>query len=240
MKKILIGLGAAFVACVSLSQTMGIQSYEGHCNVDGSHISEGPANEDLRKYRTGLRCDLMAISNFDSVGKHILVNFANKNSNLTPSIGFAGFVDPKDNVMSVDRIYYGASKFEANEGGCKFFKKGKAISEVVCGGYFVIDNKKTVGVVSFSVTQKSNALIGKLGDWYGYGKGTEGDEIFLTKEICLSPSGVPLDKLNKMYRYVNGREIDNGCYAVERAAITGLWYGTKTKISYNTKDFVFN
>lgn len=240
MKKILICFWAVFTTCICFSQVMGVQSYEGRCNLEGSHISEGPVSEDLSKYRTALRCDLMSISNFDSVGKHILIHFANKNSNIAPALGFAGYVEPKDSFMSVDRIYYGASKFEASEGGCKFFKKGNALTEVVCGGYFVIDSKKTVGVVSFSITKKSSEKIGITGAWYGYGKGAEGDEVFLTKDACLSPSGLPLDKMKKMYLYVNGREIDSGCFGVDNALIVGIWYGTKTKVTYSTKDFIFN
>lgn len=218
----------------------GSQSYEGHCTLKQSYISEGPENEDLSKFRTPFRCDLMSISNFDSVGKHIIIHFANKNSNLTPAIGFAGFVDPKEGVMSVDRIYYGDSKFEANESACKFFNKRKALADVFCGGYFLIDNKKTVGIISFSITKKISGTIGKAGTWYGYGKGTEGDEIFLTKDKCLSPSGLLLDKMNKMYRYVNGKEIDNGCYGLDANAVIGAWYGTKTKIKYSMSKFIFN
>ena len=48
-----------------------------------------------------------------------------------------------------------------------------------------------------------------------------------------------MDKLKKMYKFIGGKEVDNGCYGMDTSKVKGVWVLTKTEVSYPKSLFTF-
>jgi hypothetical protein len=240
MTKLIINFSLLFLLIGRVySQPTDIKSYQGSCG-DISYVTEGTMSEDLSKNRVPYKCDLMTISYFDSVGKHLLINFLQKQSISKQTIGFGGvLVD--ENIVQINNIYFGQTKVVPKESYCKLFYKNKKLDGVSCGGLVFDNNHRTVPNISFNVTSEdSRSLNNKQVGFIGYMKNKDGDEIYLTNEVCVSSvSGVVLDKLKKMYKFIGGKEVDNGCYGLDNSVVKGIWNVTKTQVSYQRSQFTF-
>lgn len=224
---------------IAHSQPTDIKTYQGSCG-SISYVTEGSMREDLSKNRVPFKCDLMTISYFDNVGKHVLINFFQKESISKQTIGFGGLL-VEENIIHVNNIYFGQSQAVPEESYCKLYYKNKKLDGVSCGGIVIENNHRTVPNIGFEVTSEdSHTLNGKNLGYVGYLKNKDGDEIYLTNEVCISSiSGTVLNKLKKMYKFIGGKEVDNGCYGIENSKIQGVWNLTKTTVSYQTSQFSF-
>ena len=221
------------------SQPTDIKTYQGSCG-NISYVTEGSMNEDLSKNRIPFKCDLMAISYFDNVGKHILINFLQKESISKQTIGFGGVLI-EENIIQVNNIYFGQSQVAPKESFCKLYYSNKKLDGVSCGGIIIESNHRTVPNIGFEVTSEdSRSLNNRNLGYIGYMKNGDGDEIYLTSEVCVSSvSGIVLNKLKKMYKFIGGKEVDNGCYGIESSKIQGVWNLTKTTVVYQASQFTF-
>lgn len=218
-----------------------VKEIKGQCNAD-SHVAEGNIGEDLTNRRSRFYCDSVVIGYFDNIGKHIMVNFSESQSHTSAIIGYAGYMEHNGKIMIVDNVYLGGKQFPVKAGECLFFYKNKKIKDISCAAPIDEGERRTVPVVSFSASEKkqSSSMTGLNPSSIAMITNAEGEDIYLTKETCKSPSGVPLDKLKIMHKYIHNKNIDDGCYSIDKDKVNAIWNGSITNVSYELNQFNFN
>ena len=146
-------------ACLSLLPLQAISAditvnhsdiVKGNCEAT-SHIAEGKLGDDLTKRRSQFYCDSAVISYFDSEYNHVMVQFSDSQSVTNQLLGYAGYMDEKKEILTVEKVYIANKPYKATDVACKFFFKNKHMSNIVCGGAIDIGDRRTVPVVIFTL-----------------------------------------------------------------------------------------
>ena len=126
-------VGALLSTPVRADPPTDIQIVDGACD-PASHTAEGPIGADLTKRRSKFYCDSAVITFFDNYNSHILIQFSQKESHHSQILGFGGIVDSEGVTMQVDHVYFSPGHATTvSDGWCKFFFKGRHMSEIFCG-----------------------------------------------------------------------------------------------------------
>ena len=96
----------------------------GYC-LPKSQTAEGPVNSDLAKYKSRYRCNSAVLTYFGPQRRHLLIQFAQKQSQLPSVLGYSGYITSEGSMMKIDRIQFIAgSPIPANDGMCIFSQIG--------------------------------------------------------------------------------------------------------------------
>ncbi len=154
----MIAISAALLGGVWLTVTAyagppnDIEVVNGICAAS-SHTAEGPLGADLTKRQSRFYCDSAAITFFDDYKGHVMVQFAQKKSNHSPILGFAGRVEDDGIMMVVDHVYLASGQATTvSDGWCKFFFKNRHMSGIFCGMKVDETGRRTTAAVVFNPT----------------------------------------------------------------------------------------
>jgi hypothetical protein len=134
-----------------------IQIVKGSCETS-SNTAEGPLGSDLTKRQSRFYCDSAIITFFDDYAGHVMIQFAQKESQHSPILGFAGRIEapqPGDvgTMMQVDSVYLARGQATTvSEGSCKLFLKDRHLTGIGCGMKVDETGRRTVAVVVFNAT----------------------------------------------------------------------------------------
>jgi hypothetical protein len=127
-----------------------VQVVNGTCD-SSSHTAEGPLGSDLTKRQSRFYCDSAVITFFDDYKGHVMIQFAQKESHHSPTLGFAGRVEDDGIMMQVDSVYLEPGQATTvSDGSCKFFFKKPHLTNIVCGMKVDESGRRTTAVVVFN------------------------------------------------------------------------------------------
>ncbi len=150
---LLAGIGLTIPAYAGVSN---IQDVNGTCS-SSSHTAEGPLGSDLTKRQSRFYCDSAIITFFDDYPGHVMIQFAQKESQHSPILGFAGRIEARQpgdvgTMIHVDSVYLAPGQATTvSDGSCKLFSKNRHLSELFCGMKVDETGRRTTAVVVFDV-----------------------------------------------------------------------------------------
>ena len=155
MRWAIVALAAAsvlithFEASAQMPEPNDIDVVIGNCQPT-SHVAEGPIGTDLTKRQSRFFCNSASITFFPNYKGHVMVQFAQKESNHGPMLGFSGKMDADGIIMDVERVYLTqGTPMPVSDGVCKFFFKNKHISGIFCGAKVDESGRRTSAVLAF-------------------------------------------------------------------------------------------
>lgn len=131
----------------SVPELRDIKLLEGKCNSD---TQVGIADDGSADFEhTPFACDSAIVSYHEERGS-LMIQFVKKQSDDNRLLGFAGTLEGRE-MLRVERVYLagGGAPLTPNEGYCKLFWKGRALSSVACGAQIDAEGKRIVPVVGF-------------------------------------------------------------------------------------------
>ena len=140
---------ALLVVVPARARASDIQVLQGKCD-KSSHTAEGPIGADLTKRQSGFYCDSAVITFFADYKGHVMVQFAQKEAHHTPILAFSGRIEDDGIMMPLEKVYLTPGEpTTVSEGWCKFFFKGRNMSEIFCGMKVDETGRRTTAVVVF-------------------------------------------------------------------------------------------
>jgi hypothetical protein len=128
-----------------------VQVINGTCG-SSSHTAEGPLGSDLTKRQSRFYCDSAVITFFGDYKGHVMVQFAQKESNHSPLLGFSGRLEDDGIMMQLDTVYLVPGQATTvSDGSCKFFFENRQLSGIMCGMKVDETGRRTTAVVVFNV-----------------------------------------------------------------------------------------
>lgn len=125
--------------------------YNGVCT-EQSHIAEGQQGEDLTKRQSRVYCDTAVLTRFPNNPRHVMINFAQKQSHTGQPIGFAGTLQPDGIMVQVDRVYLTPSvPLPVTDGACKLFTNGRQVTDVFCAAAIDTGQRRTSAILALHV-----------------------------------------------------------------------------------------